>query len=141
MDRKTVPNDILIPQVGQLLSEGREVEFRPKGVSMLPFIQPDRDNVVLKKRETVSVGDIVLADLGGKYVLHRVIREDGDRLTLMGDGNIKGTESCARKDILGTVVCIMKKGRKPVVPGKGKLWRTLLPFRRYILAFYKRVLM
>ncbi|MBP5518901.1 MAG: S24/S26 family peptidase [Bacteroidales bacterium] len=141
MDKKTVPNDILIPQIGELLSEGREVELKPKGFSMLPFIRPDKDSVVLKKKDSVSIGDIVLADLKGRYVLHRVIKEDGEKLTLMGDGNVRGTEGCSRKDVLGTVVTIMKNGVKPVVPGKGKLWKTLLPARRYLLAFYKRVIM
>lgn len=108
---------------------------------MLPFIRPDKDSVVLKKKDSVSIGDIVLADLKGRYVLHRVIKEDGEKLTLMGDGNVRGTESCSRKDVLGTVVTIMKNGVKPVVPGKGKLWKTLLPARRYLLAFYKRVIM
>jgi len=28
-----------------------------------------------------------------------------------------------------------------VTPGKGKFWRMLMPLRRYILAFYKRVIL
>lgn len=141
MDKKTVPNEVLIPQIGALLAEGREVELKPKGYSMLPFIRPEKDNVVMKKKDSIAKGDIVLADLGGRYVLHRVIREEGDRLILMGDGNIKGTETCHKKDVLGTVIAIEKNGKKTVKPSKGRLWYTLRPFRRYLLAFYKRVLM
>ena len=128
MNRITVPNEILIPQIGALLAEGREVELRPKGNSMLPFIRQDKDNVILRKLDTVSRGDIVLADVGGRFVLHRVIRVEDDTLTLMGD-------------VLGTVVAVVKGGKKTVVPSKGRLWQALLPVRRYLLAFYRRVLM
>jgi len=141
MYKKTVPNDILIPQIGVLLSEGHEVELKPKGNSMLPFIRQDKDNVVLKKMESVSKGDIVLADVGGRFVLHRIIKEEGDNLELMGDGNIRGTEHCTRKDVLGTVIAVLKGNGRSVRPGKGKIWRALLPVRRYLLAFYRRVLM
>ena len=139
MDKITIPNEILIPEVGRLLAEGREVEMRPKGNSMLPFIRQEKDNVVLKKKDKVEKGDIVLVDLGGRYVLHRIIAEDGERLTLMGDGNIRGTESCTKDNVLGTVVKIVRPGGKSVTPSKGKLWKALLPVRRYLLAFYRRV--
>ena len=141
MEKIEVPNEILIPEIGRLLSEGREVELRPKGNSMLPFIRQGKDNVVLQKKVSVAKGDIVLADLGSRFVLHRVIKEEGENLTLMGDGNVRGTEKCRRKDVLGTVVTILRNGNKEVVPGKGKVWRLLLPVRRYLLAFYRRVLM
>ena len=80
MNRITVPNEILIPQIGALLAEGREVEFRPKGNSMLPFIRQDKDNVILRKLDTVSRGDIVLADVGGRFVsehYHPIVAHSG----------------------------------------------------------------
>lgn len=139
MDRITVPNEVLIPEIGKLLSEGREVELRPKGNSMLPHIRQDRDNVVLLKKESVGKGDIVLADLGGRYVLHRVIEENGDVLTLKGDGNVRGTEKCTRKDVMGTVIRIIRDGKRSVTPGKARFWIALSPVRRYLLAIYRRM--
>ena len=139
MDKKTVPNDILIPEIGKLLDEGREVEMRPKGNSMLPFIRPEKDSVVLHKKNGVEVGDIVLAKTGVNYVMHRIIKVEGSALTLMGDGNIAGTERCTKDDILGTVIKIIRPGGKTVIPSKGKLWKALRPVRRYLLAFYRRV--
>lgn len=139
MDKKTVPNDILIPEIGKLLAEGREVELRPKGNSMLPFIRQEKDSVVLLKKPDVEVGDIVLAKTGGRFVLHRVYKREGTALTLMGDGNVCGTESCTKEDVLGTVIKIIRPGGKSVVPSKGKLWKALKPVRRYLLAFYRRI--
>jgi hypothetical protein len=84
----------------------------------------------------VEVGDIVLARLPGPtYVLHRVVDRNRSLLTLMGDGNIRGTESCTRDDVMGTVTSI-----NGVPPGDGMMWRYLRPFRRLILAVYRRMI-
>jgi hypothetical protein len=56
----------------------------------------------------------------------------------MGDGNIAGTESCSRSDVMGTVVGIVK-GKRTVVPGKARIWRLLKPVRRYLLGIYRRI--
>ena len=136
MDKKTLPNEIMLEDAAALLCEGREVSFTPLGASMLPFIRGGRDTVTLRKLAEVNVGDIVLARLAGKrYVMHRVIGRDGDNLTLMGDGNLRGVESCTVDDVLGTVVLI--GSRKP---GSGKIWRMLKPLRRIILGIYRRLI-
>ena len=125
-------NEVLLEDAALLMEEGREV-------SMHPFIRGGKDSVRLKKMPSVEVGDIILVRLPGpRYVLHRVIEIDGDNVTLMGDGNIAGTESCKKDDVLGTVTTIIKKG-KEIVPGKGRFWRFLKPIRRYILAIYRRL--
>ena len=139
MDKRTVANELLLEDAAMLMDEGREVTFTPLGSSMLPFIKGGKDSVRLKKMPEVEVGDILLVRLPGpRYVLHRLIRKDGSDLTLMGDGNIAGVETCKAGDVLGTVTAILKKNRT-VVPGKGRLWRVLKPFRRYILGIYRRI--
>lgn len=132
MDRKVIPNEIMLAEVGNLLGEGRDVSLTPRGNSMLPFIVGGKDSVTLRKLDTIEVGDIVLAHLADtRYVLHRVVATDGDAVTLMGDGNIVGTESCTKGDILGTAITI--NGKKPT---KGVIWGKLKPIRKYLLAFY-----
>lgn len=139
MDKRIVPNEIILEDVAALAAEGREVTIKPLGNSMLPFIRGGKDNVRLQKKQDVAVGDIILVRLPGpRYVLHRLIRKEGDRLTLMGDGNISGTESCREEDVLGTVVAI-ERGRRVIVPGNGFWWKRLHPVRRYILAIYRRL--
>lgn len=140
-EKRVIPNEILLGEVTSLLAEGQEVVLLTKGGSMMPFLRSERDSVALRKLEKVEVGDIVLAHLGGgRYVLHRIIAIDGENVTLMGDGNLKGTESCLKSDISGTVVRILKASGKEYVPGKGRWWRALKPFRRYILGVYRRII-
>lgn len=139
MDKRIIANEVLLEEAATLMNEGREVTIRPLGNSMLPFIRGGKDNVRMKKLPSVAVGDMLLVRLPGpRYVLHRLIRKEGDRLTLMGDGNLAGTESCQEADVLGTVTAI-ERGSRVIIPGSGRWWRTLKPFRRYILAIYRRI--
>jgi len=140
MKKMIVPNEILLAEADDLLSRGIEVVLMTKGNSMLPFIRGEKDSVNLKKFDTVEVGDIVLAQImPQRYVLHRVISIDGDRLTLMGDGNLVGKESCRLSDVLGTVQEIIRPNGTVKKVTKGTVWRKLLPVRRYILWLYRKL--
>ena len=140
MDKRVVANEVLLEEAAALMNEGREVTIKPLGSSMLPFIRGGRDSVRMRKMPSVKVGDMLLVRLEGpRYVLHRLIAKDGDRLTLMGDGNLVGTESCTVEDVLGTVTAI-ERGSRVVIPGNGRWWRRLKPFRRYILGIYRRII-
>ena len=143
-----IENNILIPELARLLAEGKEVRFTPSGVSMRPFIEGDKDSVILSPLERLpKKGDILLASVATpegqrRYVLHRLIRiegpETGEPLyILMGDGNLAGTETCTRADIIGRVTRIETPSgrRKPLT--RGTLWRLLLPYRKYLLKIYR----
>lgn len=145
MQRLIVPNEVLLPDVERLLGEGTTVTLRVKGNSMLPFIVGGRDSVTLVKAGRLQKGDMVLARLADRrYVLHRVIRLEGDTATLMGDGNLQGTERCRTADICGKVVKILRNGRT-IEPDtrtercKAALWQRFCPLRRYLLAVYRRI--
>ena len=138
MDKHVLPNEVMLGEVARLLAEGRDVIMTPKGISMLPFIRGDIDSVLLRKREQIEVGDIVLAYFGGVYILHRVIATDQATVTLMGDGNLQGTEKGKRSDVLGTVVEIIGPDGKHRSPGKGRLWYKLLPVRKYLLKIRRK---
>ena len=140
----TLPNEILLEEVGSLLAEGRDVEIMAKGTSMLPFIVGDRDSVILKKETDgcPKPGDIVLARRSpGNYVLHRIVGLEGDKVTLKGDGNVSGTETVSVKDILGKVIAVVGPSGRKRIPENGWLWRRLPPFvRRCVLALYRRTI-
>lgn len=140
MDRKVISNDILFAAVKDLVDEGKSVTIRPKGDSMLPFIRSERDSVTLLKPDRpLEVGDIVLFRYKERYVLHRIYAIDGERITLMGDGNLVGTEHCTASDVIGLVTEIIKENGRSIKPGKGRAWRALRPVRRWLLAIYRRI--
>ena len=141
-----IENDILIPELARLLSEGKEVRFTPAGVSMRPFIEGDKDSVILAPlNRAPRRGDILLAQvqtLCGRttYVLHRLIRIEGEQLILMGDGNLAGTEVCSRGDVIGVVTRIESpKGRRKMLT-RGYLWYILRPVRKWLLKIYRHTI-
>ena len=112
---------------------------------MRPFLEHERDRVVLEPAGELHIGDAVLAEIEpDHYVLHRIIAIEDDRLTLMGDGNTRGTESCKREDVAGIVTQYLRPHRTllasdPKLQRRIRLWRRLLPIRRYLLIIYKAI--
>lgn len=135
----TPSDDLNVSQVPQMLDAGRVVVIKkPKGRSMLPFIRGGVDSVRLRKPEGLKVGDIALASIGTSYVVHRVIAIEGEKVTLMGDGNLQNTEHCDRTNVLGVVDEIITPEGSHRKPGKAWLWRHLLPIREYLLKIYRK---
>lgn len=136
-----VPNEIMIPQVKESIDAGHTATIRVRGNSMRLFLKDGRDKVVLAPCDEVKVRDVVLAEVASaRYVLHRVIAKRGDRLVLMGDGNVRGTESCAVGDVIGKAVGFLRKGRGDADSVEGwkwrvysRVWLALTPLRRYVL--------
>ncbi len=153
-----IANDILIPEIERLLKDGKEVRFTPSGVSMRPFIEGDRDSVILTSlSRNPRIGDILLVRLESNsqisnlqspisnvqcpmsptFVLHRLVRIEGDTLVLQGDGNLCGEERCGVSDIIGIVKRIESPSgrRKPLT--RGRLWYWLYPVRKWLLKIYR----
>lgn len=146
MQRRTIPNEELILEIDRLVKDGSEVMFRPKGQSMLPFIREGRDSVVLKKADVIKPGYIVLARVNDRhFVLHRVENVTGDVVILMGDGNLAGRERCRISDIIAVAAKIMNDDRETDCLSekhmrRARVWKRLLPVRRYLLAIYRRIM-
>lgn len=142
-----VNNDILIPEMARLLSEGKEVRFTPSGVSMRPFIEGDRDAVIVApfaEQQTPKIGQIVLAKTenpnNSVYILHRIIGITDDGLfRLQGDGNLSGEEYCRRSNIYGFVRRIESPSGRPKLLTHGYLWRLLKPARQPLLKLYRKL--
>lgn len=142
-----VPNTLVFSEVERCLAEGKSVRLRAVGNSMLPFIVGGRDDVILRKPHVGHLldGEIVLARLSsGEHILHRVYSSDEDSLVLMGDGNRRTREHCRASDVLGVVTMIVRRGKEVDCSARGerfkvRLWRCLLPIRRYLLYIYKRL--
>ena len=138
MEKVVLPNEVLLGEVARLLGEGREVVMTPKGRSMLPFIRGEVDRIKLRQPDKLSVGDIVLAYFGNRYILHRIVAINGEEFILMGDGNLKDTEQGNRSDVIGKVVEIITPDDRQHKPRKVWLWRHTLFFRKYLLKIYRK---
>ena len=158
-----VSNDDFFSDVLSILE--MEPAIPVKGYSMLPFIRGGKDLVVLEPlRREPAVDDIVLFYVGpkdtGRYVMHRIVGIDGDRVDIMGDGVPRNHEHVTKRCLLARAKTILRNGDgkvnsfnysvlpsgvrsvDPYSPGelrKVHFWQWLGPFRRYLLFIYKRL--
>ena len=128
----------------EYIQRGETVIIFVKGYSMRPFLEHLRDRVKLAPWQELHVGDAILAEIApGHFVLHRIINIDGNNITLMGDGNIRGTEHCTMDNVCGVVTDYLRPAghvllaSDPSLHRRIRLWRRLLPIRRYLLFLYK----
>ena len=135
-----------IEEALRLVQEGVTVTFPVTGQSMLPFIIGGKESVILHAPGLTAVGDVVLAWVdGNRYVVHRIIKLDYDRVTLMGDGNVAVTEHCRLNDIKARVTHVVDaKDKTHYLYNRwrmlgAKVWYWLRPIRRYLLAIYRRL--
>ena len=135
----------IIEEAIRLARKGVNVTLPVNGNSMLPFIIGGKESVILHRPGLIDVGDVVLAWVDGcRYVVHRIIRIDGDNVTLMGDGNLT-TEHCTLSDIKARVTHVVDaKDRTHYLYNRwrmlgAKVWYWLRPIRRYLLAIYRRL--
>lgn len=127
---KTIPNDTFFACVEAELAEGRPVRFRLKGNSMFPLLRNGKDVVVLRKcpAESLQPMDVVLFRYRGKHVLHRIIRREGERLLIQGDGSIVAKEECTVNDVVGKVLRICRPSGKEIPVGS---WQWTIPSRMW----------
>ena len=145
--KKEFANELLIPEIIRMINDGHTVTLGLRGYSMRPFLEDRRDKALLSKPGKISVGDVVLAEIAPKrYALHRIIRIQGDNITLRGDGNLN-VERCRRADVHGIAEGFYRKGSTRLDSTSGRKWRVysyvwtrLFPVRRYLLFAYRKTL-
>lgn len=139
-------DDTIIEEAIRLVEDGVSVTLPVNGNSMLPFIIGGQESVILQKPMLSKKGDVVLAWTDGcRYVVHRIIAIEGDAVTLMGDGNLSGTEHCTLKDVKAKVTHVVGADERPHDlycrwrRVAAQLWWHLRPVRKYLLAIYRRL--
>ena len=110
----TIDKAIMMEEIRQLISEGKTVTITVKGNSMNPFVVHLRDQMTLGpwKQEDIRKGTVALVrDTRGNHLIHRIIEVRPDRVVLLGDGNVKLTETATWDNIIGIMYSITRKGR------------------------------
>ena len=144
---KTIVKDkaLVMEEIRTLIADGHTVSLTVKGNSMNPFVVDMRDQITVGpwKDEDIRRGCVALVkDSRGNYLIHRVIRRDGNTITLIGDGNIGLYETA--DDIIGIMHSITRKGK--VWTRESRIWRLyswawmlLLPVRRVLIGLWRRI--
>lgn len=109
----TLPNSIVFEEVTERLQRGEIVTILLRGISMQPLLRNGKDKVTLAPigDHILQKGNIVLFHIDAPhptYLLHRIIKIEGDRYTMQGD-NCVSKEVATRDAIVG----ILKEIRRP----------------------------
>lgn len=142
-----VNNLVLFNQIAEKVASGCSVRFKVKGNSMNPILVHDRDEVIVSpfNDEELVRGVLVLGkDSKERVLLHRVLKREGDMLTLMGDGNWNLKETVPVHDVAGIVKAVVRKGKVWDAASFSMhiyvaVWLAMLPVRRYLLAFLRKI--
>lgn len=116
------------PLIDEAFEKGEGFNFKPNGVSMLPFIKGGKTNVIIEKYTGgAKKYDIVFYQRDdGKYVMHRVVKIYDDCYGICGD-NQWWVEKVTDKQIFAIVTDV--EGKKDV---GGFLYLRTLFIRRFI---------
>ena len=148
MTRKiTKDKGLMMEEIAQLISEGKNVSITAKGYSMNPFVRHMEDTLTIGpwQDSDIKKGTAALVrTTKGEYVFHRIIERKGEHLLLEGDGNIGQKERATLDGIAGIMHSITRKNR--TISSKNLLWRiyswtwvALRPLRRYPLALWRKL--
>lgn len=109
----------LYPVIDEVISSGGEFRMYPRGVSMLPLLVQGEDSVVL-----VSLGDVCVNDMilyrrdNGQFVLHRLVKIEGDEYVMCGDNQGELERGIKREHLLAKVKYFYKKDKKVTLDDK-----------------------
>ena len=127
--------------IEQVLKEQGYLMTLPLGTSMLPFIRPQKDIIVVRRYEgKAECRDVVLyRRKGGKLVLHRILEVNTDSYVLCGDNQYKKEYGIRKEQVLGVLEGVYR-GEKyidcrkdKIYKGYIKIWCSSLFIRRIIL--------
>jgi signal peptidase I len=137
MLKQTAPNRLFFDVVRDTLLSGDAVTVRVLGQSMLPFFRSGSQITLHPIRsEMLRRGEVVLGQTdAGNYVVHRILHcnEEQHTVTLLGDGNIQGTETISCEHIYGYVAC------GGIHRFLAERWMRMRYYRRYPLAVFRRI--
>jgi hypothetical protein len=94
-----------------MIREGHSATISVKGFSMRPFLEHERDRVVMEPAGELHIGDAVLAEIEpDHYVLHRIIEVLDDGYRIVGD-NCAVPEFVREDQILGVMTAVVRDGK------------------------------
>lgn len=119
---------------------GHRVCLLGKGQSMWPLLVDGRDYIFLEaiKKDTELIrGDVVLYQVNGRYILHRIYRVTEHGYEMLGDGNVMVEPPLARENIFLKAVAYERKGKRVLADAwylqvYADIWMRIRRFRPWV---------
>lgn len=139
--------DEMLAELEGKLQNGEVVTFMVRGWSMRPLLFNLRDQAVIYPvSEPLRCGQVVVFKYHGRMLLHRIVKIEGDNLTIQGDGVPYRCEKVTRGDVVAVLgAAIRKSGKRVSCDSKqwirlSKRWAALPKWLKYMILKFLRVL-
>lgn len=141
-DKQFYSMDQLAPYIKESLKTGSNVKLTISGNSMFPTLVHRRDAVELeavKPEDEIKKHDVVFYQReNGRYVLHRVLKKEGNNLVIAGDGEMEKEYGITCDMIFARMCAFTRKGKyisvnNPFYRIYVNLWHALFKQRYFIL--------
>ena len=133
--------------IEELLSRDGKLVYKAKGRSMLPMLRPDRDLVMIEAVDSPAASpvpyDVVLYKTDSKYILHRLLRIDGNQYLIRGD-NTYSVERVPTDAVIGVLTGFVRDGNQISVRDWRyklfvRIWCALYPLREVFMRIRRLV--
>jgi len=121
-------NIVFFPLLEEMLQQGKTVKIALSGLSMFPFLMHgDIVQVVSVKNKKPKKGDIVVFELNGKWIAHRLIKHNLKKNLYYTRGDSRTTKDSPQppENIKGIVVNILQSRWQVARFATGKLGRVI----------------
>jgi len=131
--------DDLMPLIEESINNGQSVKMHVSGISMTPLLHDIRDTVVLTKPDKLKKYDIVLhRRKNGQYILHRIIKKNGNILTIAGDFETEKEYPVYEEQVIAKVTSFCRNGKEYkvtdfIIELYSRLWVLIFPQRQNVL--------
>lgn len=102
-NKKVLSPSELIPNIKSIVDEGGVFPLVVTGVSMRPFLTPEKDTVFIEKASPneLKKGDVVLIYRNGVPLLHRIYKLHEKGFFLIGDAHAKQDGFFFNEELIG----------------------------------------
>ena len=130
----------LMPLIQEQLDAGKNVKFKPRGVSMLPMLRQGIDSVVLSPvPKKLKKYDLPLyRRKSGQFVLHRIVKV-GESYTCIGDNQFVYEPGLRHEQMIGLVTSFYRDQKEISVTAISyRLYCRVWHYSRPIRHFWRR---
>ncbi len=96
--------DFFVTAIADIIKKGESITVEGTGNSMLPFINPDTDKIVLSPLpKKLYVGDVCLYLRSGHPVIHRIYKINENSFDMLGDNQYWIEKEVKKTEIIAIV--------------------------------------
>ena len=135
----------LSPILSEVISAGGSVQLTVTGNSMRPMLRHRVSHVKLSAVHNPRVGDVPLYRRdNGAFVLHRIVRADGDSFTMCGDNQWQLEKGIRRDQLIAVITDFSRDGihwcscSHSAYAVYWKFWVGIRPLRHLLIGGYRR---